>query len=623
MSTSFETHHEAHLAEHDRDCRDLEGKVDGLGNLRLILAVSAILLLLAPLALRRGEPWWALIPVGFLFLWLGVQQDRRERALGAARAAKAYHERDLARPRERWRELSDDGADLLELPKTPADLVALRAADLDLFGQASLFQLVNRARTPAGRRTLARWLSGSDGEPPPKDQLLERQGAVVELRDQRELREALSVAAETQSSSPLEDQRLLAWAESPHSLPRPGLLGLLALLMPILTCMSILLGAVAILPREALLAVFTIHAVVLLATRSMAAERIDALVSPERTLPRYADLVAVVESAEMSSELGRKIRQRLSAEGRPASEQIQALGRLVEKLDYRLNLFFALTIGPLILWDLNLALRAEAWRSSAGSCLRDWLDALGELEALASLGALMEERPGMSMPELDDDAGVFDASGLFHPLIDRSVVVANDLSLGGPSSVLLLSGSNMSGKSTLLRSIGVAYTLALAGGPVPAKSLRLSRAIVVSSVRVVDSLARGASHFYAELERLKLTLDLARTHRERVVYLLDEILHGTNSRERFIGAVAAVSRLSEYGALGVVTTHDLSLTRVEKILPAGRVSNEHFGDEVAGRELAFDYRLRSGPVRSSNALSLMRAMGIEVDLEAASRLDPG
>jgi DNA mismatch repair ATPase MutS len=212
--------------------------------------------------------------------------------------------------------------------------------------------------------------------------------------------------------------------------------------------------------------------------------------------------------------------------------------------------------------------------------------------------------------------GRFSAVKLTHPLIDRSKAVGNDLTLGGPGSVLLLSGSNMSGKSTLLRSVGLAVVLAEAGGPVLAERLELSRFSLWTSVRVADSLAEGASHFYAELVRIKEVVDAARKEPRRILYLLDEMLHGTNSKERYVGAVLVIRWLSSQTSVGIVTTHDLALAAVSAELPAGTVTQRHFGDEVVGDQIRFDYHLREGPIQSTNALRLMRAVGIDIELSA-------
>jgi DNA mismatch repair ATPase MutS len=339
-------------------------------------------------------------------------------------------------------------------------------------------------------------------------------------------------------------------------------------------------------------------------------------------LSRYASMISAVEKFQIAAPMLVELKSRLvdTRAGAPAaSEQIKSLHSLVNLLDARLNVFFALSFGPLLMWDLNLVLRAERFRTETGPKLRGWLEALAELEALASFAALGYERRDYTMPELVDGPPSFRAQAIAHPLIDRTAVVANDLDLGGPGSVLLLSGSNMSGKSTLLRAVGINTVLARAGCSVAASSLSTSSMDLATSVRIVDSLASGTSHFYAELKRIKVIVDEAKTKKtEPVLYLLDEMLHGTNSRERFIGAVSVIKFLSLAGAMGIVTTHDLSLARIEQEIAAGLARNMHFGDEVKGGEISFDYRLKPGPVSSTNALRLMRAIGIDVELIEAS-----
>ncbi|MEM7678846.1 MAG: hypothetical protein AAF449_22925 [Myxococcota bacterium] len=310
--------------------------------------------------------------------------------------------------------------------------------------------------------------------------------------------------------------------------------------------------------------------------------------------------------------------------GTGATQQIRGLERLVELLDARLNFFFAVSLSPMLLWELNLVLRTERWRRAVGPHLRPWLQATGEVEALASLGALSHERPDYAFAEFAPGPARFEAKKLTHPLIHRDQVVGNDLTLGGQGSVLLLSGSNMSGKSTLLRSVGLAWVLARAGAPVPAERLTMSALRVATSVRIVDSLAAGTSHFYAEVKRLKHIVDAAKAPvadggpnaaPAPLLYLLDEVLHGTNSRERYIGAVTVVKWLASVGAMGIVTTHDLALATLADELPAEKAVNRHLSDTVTDGKIRFDYTLRDGPVQSTNAIRLMKSVGIDLDFE--------
>jgi hypothetical protein len=608
---------DGHVAEVQARLRDrqlvlaaAERAVDRLGNLRLVLLALALILVFLPLYTRGGGPWLALIPLAAGFVGLGIQQDRafdRRRRLAAA---VRFYEDSVARHEERWRVLPDDGAELITAGAGPKDVgFALTAQDLDLFGKASLFQLLCRAATAPGRRTLARWLAGGA----PLDVIRARQVAVAELAPKLDAREGWVTASAGEDHKVADDGPLLLWAEEAKPLPVPGLLAVAGVAVPLFTLGTLVLYGLT--ERGWPLAVaLALHAALILGTRQMVEARAQVLAGPERVLMRYARLIQAVEGVEVQAPLLKDVHQRLATHGVPAARQIARLQSLVNLLDARLNMFFALSVGPATLWELNVVLRTERWRRDTGPRLRGWLEALGEVEALASLAALAYERPDYTAPEVFDGPPTFEAEGLSHPLIDRRKVVANDLDLGGPGSVLILSGSNMSGKSTLLRAVGLTVVLAEAGAPVPARRLRLSRMRLATSVRIVDSLAHGTSHFYAELARLKHIVDEARISEPPLLYLLDEMLHGTNSRERYIGAVSVVRWLSLAGAMGIVTTHDLALAKVSETLPPGRATNRHFSDEVREDRIDFDYRLREGPVQSTNALRLMKAVGIDVEL---------
>jgi DNA mismatch repair ATPase MutS len=291
-----------------------------------------------------------------------------------------------------------------------------------------------------------------------------------------------------------------------------------------------------------------------------------------------------------------------------------ALERIVGFVDARHNEVFRFVIGPLLMWDVHCAVALSRWRARAGRRVRRWLEVIGDTEALASLAAFAFEHPGFGWPE-PSAVPLLEASGLAHPLIPADRRVGNDVHLPEAGRALVVTGSNMSGKSTLLRTIGINAVLAFAGAPVCARSMRIGPMRIATSMRVQDSLSQGVSHFYAEILRLKRIVDwAAQRDADAVLFLLDEILHGTNSRERVRGASAVVRDLLAHGAMGVVSTHDLGITALERHLP-GRVHNAHFEEQVDGTDMTFDYLLRPGIVQSSNALRLMRAVGIPVDDE--------
>ena len=252
----------------------------------------------------------------------------------------------------------------------------------------------------------------------------------------------------------------------------------------------------------------------------------------------------------------------------------------------------------------------EAWHAAWGPSLGDWIDAVGEAEALLCLAGFRYENPESCFPEISEGEAGYDGRGLRHPLLPRERSVTNDVRLADELQLLVVSGSNMSGKSTLLRTVGTNAVLALAGAPVAAERLRLSPLTVAASIRIQDSLLEGSSQFYAEIQRLRQIMGLAED-RPPVLFLVDEILHGTNSHDRGVGAEAVVRGFIERGAVGLVTTHDLALARVADAL-GPRAANVHFQDHLESGNIAFDYRLRPGVVEKSNALELMRAVGLDV-----------
>lgn len=577
---------------------------DRLGNLRLGLVLLALALVVAPVVVRSPAPWWGLLPLFVAFLVLGKTQDRVLERRRRHAAAERFFEEGLLRLDDRAAELDDRGEDVGAAWRGTLHY----ADDLDLFGPASVFQLVSRAQTLQGRRALAADLA----EPPEPAEAAERQEAVAALTPELDFRVDLSAAVADEKAGTLDESALLAWAENDEQLPARGLLRVLGVAQPLLLLASY--GLYEVTGEGRPLAVLVLfHLATLFFTRRIVGERIAVLSGPERMLLRYARLLGAVEAHQGESTWLASARTSLQAP-ESASAAVRRLVSIINLMDARLNVVFALTVGPVLMWDLNLVLRSERWRQRHGGRVRSWFEAVARYEAVASWASLAYERPDYVLPEIVAEAGVFDARELSHPLVARSRVVANDLRLDGPGSVLLLSGSNMSGKSTLIRAVGLSVVMARAGGPVAARAARLSPFEVATSVRVVDSLAEGTSHFYAELKRLKHVVDRAGQIGPRLLYLLDEVLHGTNSRERYIGAVSVIRYLSERGATGIVTTHDLALASLEREVADGQMRQMHLADRVDSQRIEFSYRLSPGPIQSTNALRLMQSIGIDVPL---------
>jgi hypothetical protein len=573
-------------------------------------------------AFARGwfSGWWLLVPVAG-FVALGARLTALERDSARLGRAEVFYEHGLLRLAGEWQGRGESGARFLEERHR-------YARDLDLFGDGSLFELLCRARTRVGEETLAAWLLA----PAPADQVVARQEAVRELAGMLDLRERVAVAGE-RAHEGVNAARLAAWGERPRS-PISRRFLLLARGLTVVGAATIALGLVAM--TAAMLAAngdprfvawtgpwiraYLLAALFAFGLLSWRFERraepiFHAAEEAARDVGLLAGVLACIEGARFDAPALQRLRADLDTGGQPPSRRIARLERLMERVLQRDNMLVRL-IGPLLLWDVHLAWALEEWRATSGAGVRRWLAAVGEIEALGSLASHHYERPADVFPQVSD-AGVqpggarFDAEALAHPLLPAARAVPNDVALGGDGArVWVVSGSNMSGKSTLLRSIGVAAVLAQAGGTVCAARLSMSSLAVGASIRVSDSLQEGESRFYAEILRLGEIVASAGA-RPPGLFLIDEFLHGTNSHDRRIGAAAIVRGLVDRGAIGLITTHDLALTGIADEL-GERGANVHFEDHLEDGRMSFDYRLRAGVVEKSNALELMRSVGLDV-----------
>lgn len=558
------------------------------------LVVLAIGLILLWFVWGGLSAWWLAFPA-VLFIALGRVQGRiTEARLRCERGARLY-EQGIARLDDRWIGNGATG----ERFSNPAHPYA---EDLDIFGRGSLFELLSIARTYVGEETLAEWLQAPAG----LDVVRARQEAVNELRPKLDLREDLSLLGEGVPSGE-SAQGLAAWANGPYwniaSWIRPT-----AIAISVATTITLILWFMGFSPIP-FVVVLIIRQIYLYQLRKPVHRVISEVDGPGNNLSLLSDLLKRLERERYESKRLVELRAALDVAGSPPSNQIARLSRLVELLDSRRNIIFA-PIAEILLWPLQCAIAIERWRQNTGPAVGRWLAAVGEFEALNSFASYAYEHPDDPFPELKDSQGHFDAEEMGHPLIPERRNVRTDLRLTNELRVLIVSGSNMSGKSTLLRTVGVNTVLALAGAPVRAKSLSVSPLQVGASIRIQDSLQAGASRFYAEITRLRQIVELTEGERP-VLFLLDEILHGTNSHDRQIGGEKVVGGLLKRGAIGLITTHDLALARIADDLGA-RAANVHFEDHLEDGQMRFDYLLRPGVVQRSNALELMRSVGLEV-----------
>ena len=567
---------------------------DRIGNGRLALGVVFLLVAAAVLLERAVAPEWLLIPaIAFAALVLYHSSVRRARV--RAERAVDYYKHGIARVEDRWTGLGQTGERF-------GAVNHIYAADLDLFGEGSLFQLISAARTRMGEDTLARWLLG----PSSVDAIRQRQMSVQDLRARLDLREEMAVLGEDAQVG-VNPESLLAWSEAPNELPHAWLFWV-ALLLPALAIAGAIVWSVFGLMTPFILIVLVEAGVTWFVRRSMT----GAIQGTDRAfhdLRLFAELLIRMERNTFVAPPLVSLVRRLSSHTLPASATIARLARVIDFSDARNNPFLRMLDTPL-LYSVHVALAAERWRRDHGQVIREWVGALGEFEALSSLAGYSYEHPLDPFPELTEGPATFVAAELGHPLLPAAKCVRNDVSIEAPTRILLVSGSNMSGKSTLLRTVGINSVLAMAGAPVRAQSLRLTPLQVGASIRVNDSLHEGASRFYAEITRLReiyglLERDLA------VLFLLDELLQGTNSKDRLIGAEGIVRAFAQAGAIGLVSTHDLALTDIGGLAP-GTLRNVHFQDELLDGQMRFDFILRSGVVTKSNGIELMRAVGLNV-----------
>ena len=542
------------------------------------------------------DPWWLAAPT-VLFLVLGRRLDAAGRRRDLASRALAHFEMAFARMDDAWAGKGTWGENF-------RDTHHVYAEDLDLFGRGSLFELLCTARTTSGEQMLAAWLLKAAG----REEALARQAALGELAPRVDLREEFALLGEDARSG-VHSEAVAKWGADPGVIfpawTRPAawaLAGINALTLGGFFAGywsgTVVLSALA--PALALAYL----------VREQTSQALAKVRSSSRDLQILAHMFARLEQERFGAPRLVRLREQLRPEGRLVSSRIAQLARIVVWIDSCNHLIVA-TLAPFLALRPQLAMAVERWRAQNGPHIAQWVAVLAEIEALNSLAAFTFEHPSAHFPELLADATPrFEARELRHPLLPAQTSVPNDVSLGGDLRLVIVSGSNMSGKSTLLRAVGLNCVLAWAGAPVLAGSLRISPLALGGSLRTVDSLQEGRSRFYAEILRLRQILDLTEGARP-VLFLLDELLSGTNSHDRRIGAEGVIQGLIERGAAGMVTTHDLALVKIADAL-GHRATNWHFEDHLEEGKISFDYKLRPGVVQRSNALELMRAVGLKV-----------
>lgn len=507
-----------------------------------------------------------------------------------------YYERGTARLVRKW-DLLDDGDRF-------NDEGHFYSKDLDLFGHGSLYQLVCSARTNIARETLARWMKA----PAARNEVHERQEAISELRARRDLPESIAAAGPTKVRD-FRFEFFEAWVAEP-SCAFPTLAPAVALLLALAAVVPPILYWSGLLSGQSFWAIFggllVVDAAFAVALRDRVKLILESLATLSFELPIIRELLHIMERERFSSAKLKTLAD-LVGHSRPTpSEAIRRLLQLIRVAQQREKDWFAY-LSYCLLWGTQFAMAIERWRQHYGGQLLNWMAVLGEFEALISLSTYYYEHPADTFPELVEEGPLFEAEGLGHPLLDESTCVGNDLQLDHAVRFLIVSGSNMSGKSTLLRAVGANAVLAYMGATVRCAKLRLSSLTIGAAIRLQDSVVDGRSHFLAEMQRLRRMIEEADL--VPLMFLVDEIMSGTNSHDRRIAAEWVIQALVLRGAIGAITTHDLALTDIAANGFPGR--NVCFEDSGEFGSLSFDYRLRQGVVKHSNALNIAHLLGID------------
>lgn len=580
----------ASLAERRQVWTAAVARHEQFGYLRLVLFVFLAYMAWKTLYQAVWSPWYLLLPVGAFVVAALIHNRVLQRRDEAARSIR-YFERGLARLDRQWAGVGSDG--MAWLPERH-----LYASDLDLFGRGNLFQWLNQARTRMGEAALADWLL----HPAAAKEVQAREEAVRELASDVALRERMYLVSEAVAAS-VHPEPLRRWAEAAPEMPPRNWRWLVAgwnVALALGWAVGYLTGFWSV-----ALVVLAGMAAFGLWLRPRVLHALHSAEAAAAELEVFAAALAVFEDRAFQAPKLQALTTELRADGAAASSRVRQLAGLAVWITSRDHPAMRV-IGPLMMLGTHLAFAADEWRAGNGPLVGRWLVAMGEMEALLSLSAFAFENPEMVWPEWAEGPEPFiDGEALRHPLLDPARAVANSLGLSLADPFVLVSGSNMSGKSTFLRTLGLAVVMAHAGAPVAARRLRLSRLVVGASISTHDSLQEGASRFFAEISRLRDILALAESG-EPVLFLLDELLSGTNSRDRRIGAEGVLRGLRERGAIGLVTTHDLALAEVSQSLQV------HFADSLREGKIYFDYQMKPGVVPGSNALALMHALGLPV-----------
>jgi len=536
-----------------------------------------------------------------VFIYLVIQQDKLISRIKYTAFLLDINKDSLKRVNGEWNSFADAAEDFLEDSHN-------YTGDLDIFGRSSLFQWISAAKTFTGREKLRGLLTEVEGD---RNDICQRQEAVDELAMMLNWRQRFSAEGMAATKKINNPEELIAWGKERNELFGKTWMIAVLRICPIITVLLVTAGFIMnIIPGYLPSAALLLQSLLVSYNARDRYRMFSLFENYSNDLRVYHRMLEHYETHHYRSDLINKMKKGIKSKtGVEAFKQIDKLSSIVDSLANRRNMFYFI-FNTLTLWDFQGMIALEKWKRQSGHFLKDWFDALGMMEALASLSIIRFDNPDWAMPDINDSAdSVFKAKGLGHPLLVGRRV-CNDLRIDEKTRSLLITGSNMSGKSTLLRTAGINLVLAYAGAPVCARSFQASIMEIATCMRIKDNLEENISSFYAELVKIKRIIGEAKSGK-RIFFLLDEIFKGTNSHDRHAGARVLIDKLSHTNSIGMVSTHDLELCDLEK--QNDKIANYHFREYYEEGRINFDYILRQGPSTTRNAFHLMRLAGIEVD----------
>lgn len=477
--------------------------------------------------------------------------------------------------------------------------------DLDIFGSHSLFQCLNRTSTEMGRKQLAYWLNHHLRS---KEAIQERQKAIQELSPDLKLRQKFRILGLVYKGKKADEEEIKNWAESPSYYRNKTVIRLLPTFALVSNIILIILAMAGVISFNIVGGVFVSFIVISFAFTQKITRIQNMYGKKMQILSIYAQLIQLIEGREMQSNDLKAIKALVGNDKQAASESIKRLGSLMNALDQRNNLLVAALLNGFMFWELNQTIKIEAWKEKSAQYLPQWLEAIGLMDAFCSLATFAYNNPDYAYPEIESKP--IQANGLGHPLMNRKKCVRNDINMVKRPFFIIITGANMAGKSTYLRTVGVNYLLACIGSPVFAESMNIYPTQLITSLRTTDSLADNESYFFAELKRLKRIIDML-NQGEELFIILDEILKGTNSVDKQKGSLALIKQFITLKTNGIIATHDLLLGSLADSYP-DNIQNFRFEADITNNELTFSYKLREGIAQNMNASFLMKKMGITV-----------